>query len=128
LASGYLTLALAEKHLHRWAEAEAAARRALAIYERGRFLEDSAYSWFIIASIRSLSGSYDSALLALRTAIEIDRRAENGFGLASSWHAMGDVYRNAGRLQESRAAHQRAADIYRAIGHHDRAEELERQY
>jgi len=124
-AAGYLTVALAEKHVHRWAEAEAAARRALAIYEQARFLEDAAYAWFIIASIRSLSGKYDTALQALRTAIEFDRRAENGFGLASSWHAMGDIHRRTGRTEESRTAHRRAADIYRAIGDTRRAEELE---
>ena len=124
-AAGNLTLAMAEKQLGRWNEAEDAARRALRIYERNRFLEDAAYSWFLIGSIRSLSGNYDSALAALRTAISFDRRAENGFGLASSWHAMGDVYRNAGRIQESRYAHRRAAEIYRAIGLFDHAESLE---
>jgi len=126
-ATGYLTLALAEKQLRRWADAESFAQRALRIYERARFLEDAAYAWFIIASIRSLSGNYDSALQALRTAISFDRRAENGFGLASSWHAMGDVYQNAGRIEESRNAHRRAAEIYRAIGLERRAEELENQ-
>ena len=125
VASGYLTLALAQKQLRRWTEAENAAREALRIYERDRLLEDTAYAWFIIASIRSVSGNHNAALEALRTAIAFDRRAENGFGLASSWHAMGDVYQNAGRIAESRAAHRRAADIYRAIGLYDRAEALE---
>ena len=125
VAAGYLTLGMAEKQLRRWAEAENAAVRALGIYERSRLLEDAAYAWFIIASIRSVSGNHNAALEALRTAISFDRRAENGFGLASSWHAMGDVYRNAGRSGESQAAHRRAADIYRAIGLYDRAEELE---
>ena len=125
LAAGYLALGMAEKHLRRWAEAESAAMQSLRIYERARALEDAAYAWFIIASIRSLSGNYDAALQALRAAIDFDRRAENGFGLASSWHAMGDVYRNAGRAEQSRAAHRRAADIYRAIGLNSRAEELE---
>ena len=125
VAAGYLTLGIAEKQLRRWAEAEHAAQNALRIHERSRFLEDAAYAWFIIGSIRSLSGNYDAALEALRTAIAFDRRAENGFGLASSWHAMGDVYQNAGRPEESRAARRRAADIYRAIGLYDHAEELE---
>ncbi|MCL2381659.1 MAG: tetratricopeptide repeat protein [Treponema sp.] len=125
-ASGYITLGMAEKQLRRWAQAEAAAMRALGIYERGRLLADAAYAWFVIASIRSVAGNYDDALAALRTAIAFDRRAENGFGLASSWHAMGDVYRNSGRAGESRAAHRRAADIYRAIGLDSHARELER--
>jgi len=124
-AAGYITLGLAEKQLRRWTEAENAARNALRIYERNRFLEDAAYAWFIIASIRSVAGNHNAALEALRTAINFDRRAENGFGLASSWHAMGNVYQNAGRPEEASAAHRRAADIYRAIGLYDRAEELE---
>ncbi|MDR0511742.1 MAG: DUF1517 domain-containing protein [Treponema sp.] len=125
LASGYITLAFVEKQLQRWADAENAAVRALRIYERGRFLEDAAFAWFVIASIRSLSGNYNAALGALRTSITFDRRAENGFGLASSWHAMGEVYERAGRAEDASAARRRAAEIYRAIGFSDRAEELE---
>ncbi|MCL2373895.1 MAG: hypothetical protein FWC65_01460 [Treponema sp.] len=87
-ASGLIAQSMAEKQMRLWAEAESTARRALRIYERNRRLEDAAYAWFIIASIRSLSGDYEAALAALRTAIAFDRRAENGFGLASSWHAM----------------------------------------
>jgi len=126
VAAGYITLSMAEKQLRRWADAESAARNALRIYERNRMLEDAAYAWFIIASIRSVSGNHNAALEALRTAIDFDRRAENSFGLASSWHAMGDVYQNSGRHAEALAARRRAADIYRAIGLYDHAEELER--
>ena len=125
LAAWYITMGLAERQLERWEEAESAVRRALEIYDRNLWLEDSAYSWFLIASIRSLSGNYDSALAALRTSINIDRRAENGYGLANSWQAMGDVYDKAGLGEEARAAWQRAAEIFRAIGLDERAERLE---
>jgi hypothetical protein len=60
-------------------------------------------------------------------AISFDRRAENGFGLASSWQAMGEVYQKAGRDEESSSARSRAAEIFRAIGLDDKAEQLERQ-
>jgi len=123
-AAAYVTLGLAEKQLRRWADAESAVMSALAIHEKNRFLEDAAYDWFLIASIRSVAGNYDAALEALKTAIRFDRRAENGFGLASSWQAMGDVYQKAGRTEESLAAHHRAAEIFRAINLNDRAEKL----
>ena len=126
-AAGHVTMSLAEKQLGRWADAENAAKRALAIHEKGRFLEDAAYDWFIIASIRSVAGNYSSSLEALQMAISFDRRAENGFGLASSWQAMGDVYQKAGRSEEARTARRRAADIFRAMGHVDRAERIETQ-
>ena len=126
-AVAYITLGLAEKQLGRWAEAESAVRRALDIHERNHRLEDAAYDWFLIASIRSVAGNYDGALEALRQAISFDRRSENGYGLASSWHAMGDVNQKAGRLQDAEAAWRRAAEIYRAIGLPDQAERIGRE-
>jgi tetratricopeptide (TPR) repeat protein len=124
-AAGYVTLGMAEKQLRRWAEAENAVRQALAIHEKSLSLEDAAYDWFIIASIRSVAGNHNAALEALRMAISFDRRAENGFGLASSWQAMGDVFQKAGRPGDSESAYRRAAEIFRALGFIDRAEKLE---
>ena len=115
-AAGHVTMGLAEKEIGHWAEAESAVKKALAIHEKGLFLEDAAYDWFLIASIRSMAGNYESSLDALRTAIRFDRRAENGFGIASCWQAMGDVLQKAGRNEESRTAWRRAMDIYRALG------------
>ena len=126
-AVAYIALGLAEKALGRWAEAESAVRRALDIHERNYRLEDAAYGWFLIASIRSVAGNYDGALEALRSAISLDRRSENGYGLASSWHAMGDVNQKAGRTQDAEAAWRRAAEIYRAIGLPDQAERIGRE-
>jgi len=122
-----ITLGLAEKQLGHWAEAENAVRQALAIHVKNFRLEDAAYDWFLIASIRSVAGNYDDALEALREAISLDRRAENGFGLASSWEAMGDVNQKAGRIQDAQDAWRRAAEIYRAIGLPGYAERIESQ-
>jgi tetratricopeptide (TPR) repeat protein len=124
-AVGNITIGLAEKQLGRWAEAESAVRRALSFHESGLFLEEAAYDWFLIASIRSMAGNYNAALEALDAAIGFDRRAENGFGLASSWQARGDVLSKAGRAAEAAAAWSRAAEIYRAIGLNDLAEKTE---
>ncbi|MCL2129389.1 MAG: tetratricopeptide repeat protein [Treponema sp.] len=124
-AAGCETLSLAFKQMGRWQEAERNAERALAIHEKGRFLEDAAYDWFLIASIRSLSGNYESAMNALWNSIAFDRRAENGFGLANSWQAMGEVHKKFGQPAEAETAFRRAAEIYRAIGLESRAEELE---
>jgi len=124
-AVGNVTLGFAEKQMGRWVDAENAVKRALSYHESGTLLEDAAYDWFLIASIRSLAGNYDSSLEALRTAIRFDRRAENGFGLASSWQAMGDVLSKAGRGGEAASAWSRAAEIYRAIGLNNMAKKVE---
>ncbi|MDR1863171.1 MAG: hypothetical protein LBQ67_04530 [Treponema sp.] len=125
LAMGWMVLGLAEKELERYIEAESAARRALAIHEKGLFLEEAAYDWYLIASIRSVSEQYAAALEALATAIGFDRRAENGFGLASSWQAMGEVYLKNEQPGEAEAAFRRAAEIFRALRLDDAARKAE---
>jgi tetratricopeptide (TPR) repeat protein len=120
-----VTLGLAEKQLGRWDEAERALRTALDTHEKNFMLEDVAYDWFLIASVRSVAGNYDAALEALETAIRYDRQVENGYGLASSWRALGEVYLRAGKVEEARSAFSRAIEIYRAIKLDDRAKELE---
>jgi tetratricopeptide (TPR) repeat protein len=127
-AVGNITLGLAEKQMGRWVEAENAVKKALSFHEGALFLEEAAYGWYLIASIRSMAGNYDASLEALETAIRFDRRAENGFGLASSWQAMGDVLSKAGRSGEAPAAWRRAAEIYRAIGFNDLAKTVEGKY
>jgi len=124
-AIGNVTLGLAEKQRGRWVDAENAVKKALSYHESEILLEDAAYDWFLIASIRSLAGNYDLSLNALSTAISFDRRAENGFGLASSWQATGDVLSKAGRGGEAAPAWRRAAEIYRAIGLNNMAEKVE---
>jgi tetratricopeptide (TPR) repeat protein len=123
-ASGNLVIAMAEKELARYSEAESAVRRALDIHEKNRYLEEAAYDWYLIASIRSVSGNHSGAVSALRTAISFDRRAENGFGLASSWQALGDVYLKTGDLSEAAAAYTRAIDIFEALNLPDSADKI----
>ena len=124
-AAGNITMGMAEKLSGRWAEAEGAITKALTFHEAGRYLEDAAYDWFLIASVRSVAGNYNSAIDALNQAIRFDRRAENSFGLASSWQALGDVYKKSGQIEKSREAHRRAAEIFRAVDFTDKAEKLE---
>jgi len=124
-AAGHVTMGMAEKQLRRWTEAENTVKKALAIHDKGRFIEDAAYDWFLIASIRSMAGHYDSSIDALWTSISYDRRAENGYGLASCWQAMGDVYQKAGNTPKARGAWRRSAEIFRAIGNESRAAILE---
>jgi tetratricopeptide (TPR) repeat protein len=125
IAMGWMVLGMAEKELGRYIEAESAVKKALNIHEKGLFLEEAAYDWYLIASIRSLSKQYAPALEALGTAIAFDRRAENGFGLASSWQAMGEVYLKAEQPVEAEAAFRRAAGIFRALRLDDAAEKAE---
>jgi tetratricopeptide (TPR) repeat protein len=123
-ASGNLVLGMADKELARYAEAESSVRRALDTHEKNRYLEEAAYDWYLIASIRSVSGNYAGAAQALHTAISFDRRAENGFGLASSWQALGDVYLKMENSPDSANAYKRAIDIFEALGLPDSAEKV----
>jgi tetratricopeptide (TPR) repeat protein len=122
-AFAWTIIGLAEKELGRYAQAEAAVRRAVEIHEKDHYFELAAYDWFMIASFRSLARDYRGALQALEAAIAFDRRVENSWGLASDWRAMGDVHRKAGNNEASRAAYLRAAEIFHAIGNREAAEQ-----
>jgi len=98
---------------------------ALSVHEKGRYLEQAAYDWYLIASIRSVAGNYDSAIDALNQALGFDRRAENSFGLAMDWAAMGDVFRKSGNESNAVMSWRRSAEIFRAIGKNALAQEVE---
>jgi tetratricopeptide (TPR) repeat protein len=122
IAYAWTVIGLAEKELGRYAGAEDAVKRALAIHEKTFNLELAAYDWFMIASFRSLSGNSADALKALESAIEYDRRTENSWGLANDWQAFGDVQNKAGNRAAANAAYMRAAAIFRALGNNEAAE------
>ncbi|MDR2069324.1 MAG: tetratricopeptide repeat protein [Spirochaetaceae bacterium] len=126
-ALGWTVIGIAEKELRHWAEAESALAKALDIHEKDRYLELAAYDWYLIASVRSVSGRYDSALEALSRALALDRRAENSYGLGMDWLALGEVYQKAARGDEALAAYRRSAEIFRAIGLEKEAAEAERR-
>jgi tetratricopeptide (TPR) repeat protein len=121
IAFAWTVIGLAEKNMGRYADAEEAVRRSLAIHEKALNFELAAYDWFMIASFRSLSGNTDGAQKALESAIEYDRRTENSWGLANDWQALGDVQKKAGSRDAS-AAYERAAGIFRALGNNEAAE------
>ena len=123
-AFSWTVIALAEKELGNFSDAEAAVMRSLAIHEKDKYFELAAYNWFMIASFRSLSGDSKGAISALHNAIIFDRRVENAWGLASNWRALGDVHKKAGNLKESNAAYTRSAEIFRAIGNAETADEV----
>lgn len=108
-------------------EAETAVRNSLVIHEKEMYLENASYDWYVIASIRSLSGNAAGALAALETAIEIDRRVENSWGLAADWRAVGDVRRILGREPDALEAYARARAIYEAIGNASEVLEIDRR-
>jgi tetratricopeptide (TPR) repeat protein len=123
-ALGWITLGLIYKEEGLYPEAEDAFGRALVIHGKNRYLEEAAYDWYLIASVRSVAGRCDEAAEALETAIAFDRRAENGYGLAADWSALGEVYAKAGKTAESGAAKERAAAIFKSIGLDDSAGEV----
>jgi tetratricopeptide (TPR) repeat protein len=116
---------LAEKELGLYAEAEKSVGNALSIHEKERYLEQAAYDWYLIASIRSVGGNYTQAMAALNQAIEFDRRAENAFGLAMDWAAMGNVFRKMADEDSAVLSWRRAADILRAMDKNAQAREIE---
>jgi tetratricopeptide (TPR) repeat protein len=95
-------------------------KRALDIHEGGNHLAEAAYDWFLIASVRSVAGRYEAALEALRIALSFDRRAENSYGLATDWRALGDIYKKMGDTPRSDAAYRRSGEIFKAGGLEDR--------
>jgi tetratricopeptide (TPR) repeat protein len=108
-------MGLADKEARRWTDAERALKEALQIHERGRYSEQAAYDWYLIASVRSMAGSYDAALEALFNAVALDRRSENSWGLAKDWAALGEVYARAGQADKAAAAHRRSGEIFDAL-------------
>ncbi|MDR1239646.1 MAG: hypothetical protein LBK27_06005 [Treponema sp.] len=124
-AFGWVTAGLADKTAGRYADAEASVKKALGLHEKGRYLEQAAYDWFLIASIRSLAGRYPAAREALNSAIALDRRAENSWGLATDWRALGDVFGKEKKAGEARAAYRRSAEIFRSLGMDDAAADAE---
>jgi tetratricopeptide (TPR) repeat protein len=114
LALGWILIGLAEKELGNWADAERGIKNALDLHAKGGSPEQAAYDWYLIASIRSVSGRYQGALDALDEALGYDRRAENTYGLGMDWKAMGDVYKKAGKDAAADIAYRRAADIFRS--------------
>lgn len=126
-AFAYKVLGLADKELGNFAEAEVAMRKAAAIHENGRYLEDTAYDWYLIASVRSRSGDYPGAAAALQTALEFDRRAENANGLGMNWMALGTVELKAGNAKGAETAWSRAEEIFRSAFLTRNAEEAARK-
>jgi tetratricopeptide (TPR) repeat protein len=118
---------LALREMRSFSDAEKAIQRSLDIHEKDKYILKAAYDWYLIASIRSLSGNTDGALQALNSAIAYDRRMENSWGLAADWRAMGDVYHKTGKIREANKAYKRAKDIFLAIGDEEKAEEIDKR-
>jgi len=116
IAFSWQVKGLALRAMGDYAKAEEAVKMSLDIHEKDIYLENASFDWYTIASIRSLSGNTQSALQALDTAIAIDRRIENSWGLAASWRAVGDVYMKEKKEKDALNAYNRAKAIYEAMG------------
>jgi tetratricopeptide (TPR) repeat protein len=115
IALAWTVLGLSEKEEHAWDNAEKSFLNALEIHEEGMYLEQAAYDWYLIASVRSLSNQYESAVDALMMAVSFDRRAENSYGLSSDWNALAGVYSKMGDSEKSEAANNRSEEIINSI-------------
>jgi len=127
IAFSWQVTGLAQRMLGSYSDAEAAFRRSLEIHEKDRYLENASYDWFVIASIRSMSGNTQGAIQALESSITYDRRIENSWGLAASYRAMGDVYKKMGRQKEAAEAYGRARGIYAAMRNDSEVAEIDRR-
>ena len=115
IAFSWQVIGLANRALEKYGDAEDAFKRSLDIHVKDSYLDNAAYDWYTIASIRSLSGNTQGAINALESSIVYDRRIENSWGIAASYRAMGDVYKKMGKQNEAKEAYKRARAIYAAI-------------
>lgn len=126
-ALAWTVIGLAEKELGLFDEAEKSLKNALSIHEGGRYLEQAAYDWYLIASVRSVAENYESALAALDLALAFDRRAENTFALGMDWAAKGEVYRKMGEEEKAGAALRRSGEIFISLRLDEQAGAVEKQ-
>ncbi|MDR1636864.1 MAG: tetratricopeptide repeat protein [Treponema sp.] len=126
-ALAWTVAGLAEKELGRWNDGENSIKNALDIHRKNNYLEQAAYDWYLIASIRSVAGDYAGALEALDEALAFDRRAENTYGLGMDWLAVGEVRKKAGNTAEAAAAYRRSGDIFRSLNLEKEAEQADQR-
>ncbi|MCL2244508.1 MAG: tetratricopeptide repeat protein [Treponema sp.] len=127
IAFSWQVRGLALRELGSFAEAENSVRRSLDIHVKDKYLENAAYDWYMIASIRSLAGNASGAVQALESSLDLDRRVENTWGLAANWRAMGDVHRRAGKSKEAAEAWQRSRAIFAAMGNDYEVAEIDKR-
>jgi tetratricopeptide (TPR) repeat protein len=126
-ATAWTVKGLCEKEMGLHIDAEKSIMNALSIHEKANYLEQAAYDWYLIASVRSVAGNYQGAIDALNRAIAFDRRAENTFALAMDWTATGEVYRKMGNENRAAMSFSRAAEILRAVDKEAEAFEIEQR-
>lgn len=126
-AFAWKTIGLAEKELGDAKSSIDSIGKAADLHEKGRYLEDAAYDWYLIASVYSKVANYAEARAALQKALTFDRRAENANGLGMDWMAMGMIEEKAGKTPDAKSAYQRAADIFRSAFLTQSALEAERR-
>jgi len=127
IAFSWQVTGLANRALERYNEAEAAFKRSLDIHVKDSYLDNAAYDWYVIASVRSLSNNFKGAIDALKLSISYDRRIENSWGLAASYRAMGDVYIKDKQQSKAMDAYSRARSIYAALGSENEAAQMDKK-
>lgn len=126
-ALAWRVIGLCEKELSHPDEAEKAIHQSLALHDKHSYLEDAAWDWFLIASVRSKAGELPLAHTALDESIAFNRRAENSSGLGEAWMAKGLVFEKEGKGDRATVAYTRARDIFRSALLDAQAEEAERK-
>jgi len=125
IAYSWQTKGLAQRTTGAYREAEESIKKSLDIHVKEKALENASYDWYTIASIRSLAGNTQGALQALESAVTLDRRIENSFGLAANWRAIGDIYRKMGKNEDALEAYKRSRAIFKAMGNENEVTDVD---
>jgi tetratricopeptide (TPR) repeat protein len=93
--------ATAKAALGREAEAEADLAKAASINRKLKRPTELASNHYVLASIRSRAGDFPGAMTAILAALESDKKAENGPGIAQDLAAAASISLRAGKKQEA---------------------------
>lgn len=97
-------------------DAKAGLERAYAINLKAKRLAEAASDRYVLASILAKAGDGAGALAALATALELDKRVENGLGIALDLQAIAILEQKAGLKAEAFDRWRRSFDTALALG------------
>ena len=95
--------------------AEDLIRQALEINDKGRYWAESASNRYVLASLYSERGLYERALVEARSALENDRKVENGAGIAKDYIALGKISLRTGDNQGALGYFERGVFVYQSL-------------
>jgi tetratricopeptide (TPR) repeat protein len=89
--------------------------KALALNERAKNVEEAAANLYMIASIHSERGEYQTALAFAQSALANDKLVENSLGIAKDYLALGLISKKTNSLDEALEYFEKGLFVYRSI-------------